>query len=109
MQQGTHESFTFQASKQLEWIQSGIERHQSPIPAEKRTLRIQEMIQCVSSVAGGEAFTLTAGGSDSDGDELFYIWEFGDGSEPAYGKTVSHTYFLGAGSAFEVPCTAVAG
>ena len=61
------------------------------------------------SVSVGEAFTLTAEGSDSDGDELFYIWEFGDGSEPAYGKTVSHTYFLGAGSTFEVTCTAVDG
>ena len=61
------------------------------------------------SVVVGEAFTLTAKGSDADGDELFYIWEFGDGSEPGYGKAVSHTYFLGAGSTFEVTCTAVDG
>ena len=68
-----------------------------------------EVVNSPESVAVGETFTLTAEGSDSDGDELFYIWEFGDGSEPAYGKTVSHTYFLGAGSAFEVICTAVDG
>ena len=57
----------------------------------------------------GEPFRLTASGFDSDNDALFYIWEFGDGSDAAYGRTVSHTYFLGAGSAFSVTCTAVDG
>ena len=57
----------------------------------------------------GEPFSLAANGNDPDNDALFYIWDFGDGSDVAYGKTVSHTYFLGAGSAFPVTCTAVDG
>ena len=64
-----------------------------------------------SSVEGkvGEPFILGANGNDPDNDALFYIWEFGDGSDAAYGRTVSHTYFIGAGSAFPVTCTAVDG
>ena len=68
-----------------------------------------EIVSPSDSVAVGEAFTLTAEGKDKDGDELFYFWEFGDGSEPRYGKTITHTYFLGAGSTFEVMCKAVDG
>ena len=51
----THESFTFAAAKQIEWIQKGIERHQSVIEPDKRTLRVQETVACVSSIEGGEA------------------------------------------------------
>ena len=57
----------------------------------------------------GEAFRITASGTDPDNDALFYLWDFGDGSKLAFGKTVSHTYFLGAGSAFTITCTAVDG
>ena len=57
----------------------------------------------------GEPFSLIANGTDSDNDALFYRWDFGDGTEAAYGKTISHTYFLGSGSTFVVTCTAVDG
>jgi len=37
--------------------------------------------------------TLDAGGSsDADGDALMYLWDFGDGSQPVIGKTVSHVF-----------------
>lgn len=32
------------------------------------------------------------GSSDPDGDTLRYVWDFGDGSEPQEGLTVTHTY-----------------
>jgi PKD repeat protein/glucose/arabinose dehydrogenase len=34
----------------------------------------------------------TAEGTDPDGDELTYEWDFGDGSDEATGASVSHTY-----------------
>ena len=37
--------------------------------------------------------TLDAGGSsDADDDALMYLWDFGDGSAPMIGKTVSHVF-----------------
>ena len=33
-----------------------------------------------------------SGSSDADGDALIYRWDFGDGSGPAYGETVTHIY-----------------
>lgn len=30
--------------------------------------------------------------ADADGDALIYRWDFGDGSAPAYGQNVAHTY-----------------
>lgn len=37
--------------------------------------------------------TLDGGGSsDADGDKLIYLWDFGDGSEPMYGRQVTHVY-----------------
>lgn len=35
---------------------------------------------------------LSASATDAEGGDLTYAWEFGDGSDPATGKTVSHTY-----------------
>ena len=46
----THEAFAFAAQKQVEWINSGIERHQSAIDDAHRTLRVQDTVMCVSSV-----------------------------------------------------------
>ena len=54
----THENYAYAASAQLDWIKGGIERHQSGIPEEKRRLRVQESIMCISSVSGGEASLL---------------------------------------------------
>lgn len=35
------------------------------------------------------------GSTDPDGYIVSYVWDFGDGSEPGYGPTVSHTYLPG--------------
>ncbi|WP_165798967.1 PKD domain-containing protein [Shimia abyssi] len=36
---------------------------------------------------------LDAGGSsDADGDNLVYMWDFGDGSQPVYGREVAHVF-----------------
>lgn len=68
-----------------------------------------EILDAPQMAPVGESFQLMAKGSDPDGDKLFYMWEFEDGSPAAYGKTAEHTFFLGSGSTFDVTCTALDG
>ena len=50
----SHEAFAHAALKQIDWIKKGVERHQSALDVKKRTLRVQDKVMCVSSVAGGD-------------------------------------------------------
>ena len=84
----THEAFAFTASKQVEWITNGIERHQSFIDPEKRTLRVQETVQCISSIAGGEA-SLTALRN-----KLENILTVKPPMLPSVGQTIPRTWIL---------------
>ncbi|MFZ5874979.1 MAG: PKD domain-containing protein [Nitrospirota bacterium] len=56
--------------------------------------------------AVGEVLTLSAAGStDPDGDSLTYTWNFGDGTAPVMGLSVTHAYSTAA--TFTVTVTAV--
>jgi PKD repeat protein len=54
------------------------------------------MAQAAADVTVGEAPLVVAfgadGSSDPDGDELEFVWDFGDASPPAAGESVAHTF-----------------
>ncbi|MCZ6676443.1 MAG: PKD domain-containing protein [Candidatus Poribacteria bacterium] len=50
------------------------------------------VIEAPTEATIGETVSLSGAGSTDDGEIVSYVWDFGDGSDPGEGDTVTHAY-----------------